>query len=326
MLSDGRDLPARMPASPPAHTPASPPAPPPASPPASPPAPPPALTPATTPARTPVLTPARTPVLAPAPTPASGTPASPDHTFKIVVVGNQGVGKTSLVRRLLEDRFDMDYKPTIGVDVGVKDFEVEGKIVRLQILDTAGNDAYTSSIRSYYGGAHGVVICYDMTSHDSFEDVEYWLNVVGTMCAVPPKILLLGTKCDLETPTTHTVPFDEANALALRHGCVVFFTSARYAHKVDFGFQRLAEVIHRDLPDYEYRASMIGPGTDPTDEVILDDGDIDADAETDPGHMIRERMKKMRVPVTPATPAQGGDVGRCGCTPGVGASSCCIIL
>lgn len=121
-----------------------------------------------------------------------------DYLFKLVIIGNSGVGKSSVLLRFADDQFNESYLTTIGVDFRFKTLPIDGKNVKLQIWDTAGQERFRTITNAYYKGADGIVITYDTTSEQSFEDVNgYWLNEVESYAEKDVDLLLLGNKSDM---------------------------------------------------------------------------------------------------------------------------------
>lgn len=121
------------------------------------------------------------------------------NLFKIVFLGNSGVGKTNIMNRFTTNNFNMHSKPTIGVDFGIKTINVDDTFVKLQLWDTAGQERYKTYTSAYFKDALGLIIVYDITDIDSFKSVQKWLDVAKenvdlNLCS----ILLFGNKLDLE--------------------------------------------------------------------------------------------------------------------------------
>ena len=98
-----------------------------------------------------------------------------DYLFKLLLIGNSSVGKSSLLFRFCENVWDDNFVPTIGVDFKLKTLEVNGKKVKLQIWDTAGQERFKNITSSYYRGGNGVLVVYDITDRESFENLTSWL-------------------------------------------------------------------------------------------------------------------------------------------------------
>eukprot|EP00041_Stephanoeca_diplocostata_P039707 m.1637536 g.1637536 ORF g.1637536 m.1637536 type:complete len:199 (+) comp25929_c0_seq1:363-959(+) len=118
-------------------------------------------------------------------------------TLKMLVIGNSGVGKSSLLLRFINDTFDEDQGPTIGVDFKSKVLEVDGNKVKLTIWDTAGQERFRTLTASYYRGAHGVIMVYDASSRKSFDDITMWLNELEVYATNGRIVkMLVGNKID----------------------------------------------------------------------------------------------------------------------------------
>ena len=100
-----------------------------------------------------------------------------DYLFKVVLIGDSGVGKSNLLSRFTRNEFNIDSKSTIGVEFATKSIEVEGKTIKAQIWDTAGQERYRAITSAYYRGAVGALLVFSIEKHSSFENVERWLKV-----------------------------------------------------------------------------------------------------------------------------------------------------
>lgn len=121
-----------------------------------------------------------------------------EYIFKYIVIGDSNVGKSCIVLRFIEGIFRKDQENTIGVEFGTKEIKIDGKIVKLQIWDTAGQEAFKSITRSYYRGAAGALLVYDVTSQSSFENIKNWLYEAQNNGNDEMVICLVGNKIDLE--------------------------------------------------------------------------------------------------------------------------------
>lgn len=128
-----------------------------------------------------------------------------DYSYKLIVIGNSGVGKSNFILKILGKEFQSDSPTTIGVELFSKYYIStnisEGKktesIVKINIWDTAGQERYKSVTSSYYKGARGVFVLYDLTKQDTFESVDEWIKDANLYCQQKPTIMIIGTKCDL---------------------------------------------------------------------------------------------------------------------------------
>ena len=121
-----------------------------------------------------------------------------DYLFKLLLIGNSSVGKSSLLFRFVENVWDDSFVPTIGVDFKLKTLEVNGKKVKLQIWDTAGQERFKNITASYYRGGNGVLVVYDITERESFDNLTSWLIEIEKNANKNVYKLLIGNKCDLE--------------------------------------------------------------------------------------------------------------------------------
>jgi len=125
------------------------------------------------------------------------------YVYKLIIVGDTGVGKSCLVSKYCTKKFNALHEMTVGVDFGSTVVEImKDKIpirIKIQLWDTAGQEAFRSITRSYYKSSSGVILCYDITRMDSFEHITQWLEDIRSICHQNTPIILLGTKCDLES-------------------------------------------------------------------------------------------------------------------------------
>ncbi len=121
-----------------------------------------------------------------------------DYLLKIVMVGDTSVGKSNLLSRYVLNEFCENSKSTIGVDFVTKDLLINDKMVKAQIWDTAGQEKFRSLIKNYYSNANGFILVYDVSNKKSFENLQYWLEVVKSSASPDAKILFIGNKIDLE--------------------------------------------------------------------------------------------------------------------------------
>merc|ERR1712025_1229829 len=164
-----------------------------------------------------------------------------DHLFKILLVGDSGVGKSSVLLRFTQNEFE-DMSPTIGVDFKLKMMNVEDKRLKLTIWDTAGQERFRTLTSSYYRGAHGIIFVYDVTRPDSFRGVEeIWMNEVESYSTLDAIKIVIGNKVDKED--TRKVTREEGKSFARRHGCLFLETSAKTSQGVEQVFQELLQKI-----------------------------------------------------------------------------------
>ncbi len=161
-----------------------------------------------------------------------------EYVFKICVIGNAGVGKTTSITQFAESRFESDYKPTIGTSIVKKDSIVGKSLVHLQIWDIAGQDIWTKMRRVYYGGAEGALIIFDVTRPSTFNALDNWIQEFKTFCGQDKYVILVGNKIDLVEQ--RKISYDEAKSKAKELALPYFETSAKTKENVDAIFNSLA--------------------------------------------------------------------------------------
>mmetsp|Transcript_41791 Transcript_41791/g.79841 ORF Transcript_41791/g.79841 Transcript_41791/m.79841 type:complete len:203 (+) Transcript_41791:216-824(+) len=165
-----------------------------------------------------------------------------DHLLKLLLVGDSGVGKSSLLLRFTEDSFE-DLSPTIGVDFKMTFMNVGEKKLKLTVWDTAGQERFRTLTSSYYRGAQGIILAYDVTRRESFDNLsEIWLREVDMYSTVKDAVwMIVGNKMDLESK--RAVSREEGVALARSHGCLFLESSAKSRTGVAQAFQELVQRI-----------------------------------------------------------------------------------
>lgn len=165
-------------------------------------------------------------------------------TYKIIVVGDSGVGKTSLMSRFADDTFSHSYISTIGVDFRMKTVHHDGKKVKLQIWDTAGQERFRTITSAYYRGANGIMLVYAVNDKESFEHVEDWLIEIDRYAddTLPPT-LLVANKCDVENPEVTT---ESGESMSKLHNLPFIETSAKSATNVDSAFITLVRSMDQN--------------------------------------------------------------------------------
>lgn len=161
--------------------------------------------------------------------------------YKILLIGDTAVGKTSLINRFTDDSFNETFISTIGVDFKVKTVAIDGKIAKLQIWDTAGQERFRTITSSYYRGSQGVVLVYDVTNEESFNNIELWLSEVEIHAGKDVSKILIGNKTDLKHQ--RVVPCEKALKLANKYQMYYVETSAKDSENVETSFISLANLI-----------------------------------------------------------------------------------
>ncbi|KAG7480585.1 hypothetical protein MATL_G00057800 [Megalops atlanticus] len=165
-----------------------------------------------------------------------------DYLFKLLIIGDSGVGKSSLLLRFADNTFSGSYITTIGVDFKIRTVEINGEKVKLQIWDTAGQERFRTITSTYYRGTHGVIVVYDVTSAESFVNVKRWLHEINQNCDDVCRILV-GNKND--DPNSKVVETNDAQKFAEQMGISLFETSAKENINVEEMFNCITELVLR---------------------------------------------------------------------------------
>merc|ERR1711972_679626 len=181
-----------------------------------------------------------------------------DYLFKVVIIGDSGVGKSNLLSRFTRDEFHLDSKSTIGVEFATRSIQVDGKTIKAQIWDTAGQERYRAITSAYYRGAVGALLVYDISKRITFENIERWLQELRDHADPNIVIMLVGNKSDLRH--LRATGQDEALAFAEKHGLACIETSALESTNVETVFMRLLQEIHtlmssRNIPVESFRSN-----------------------------------------------------------------------
>ncbi|KAG4385795.1 hypothetical protein GLYMA_12G165301v4 [Glycine max] len=168
-----------------------------------------------------------------------------DYLFKLLLIGDSSVGKSCLLLRFADDSYVDSYISTIGVDFKIRTVELEGKTVKLQIWDTAGQERFRTITSSYYRGAHGIIIVYDVTEMESFNNVKQWLNEIDRYANDTVCKLLVGNKSDLVD--NKVVDSLTAKAFADELGIPFLETSAKDSINVEQAFLTMAAEIKKKM-------------------------------------------------------------------------------
>ncbi|KAF8440087.1 GTPase [Boletus edulis BED1] len=158
-----------------------------------------------------------------------------DYLFKVVLIGDSGVGKSNLLSRFTRNEFKLDSKSTIGVEFATRSINIDGKVIKAQILDTAGQERYRAITSAYYRGAVGALLVNDISKHATFANVSRWLKELRDHADLNNVIMLVGNKSDLKH--LRAVPTEEAKNFASDNELSFIETSALDASNVESTFQ-----------------------------------------------------------------------------------------
>ncbi|XP_044466262.1 ras-related protein RABA6b [Mangifera indica] len=200
-----------------------------------------------------------------------------DYLFKAVLIGDSAVGKSNLLSRYAKDEFRLDSKPTIGVEFAYKNVKIGDKLIKAQIWDTAGQERFRAITSSYYRGALGALLVYDISRRVTFENMKRWLNELREFGSSCMAIVLVGNKSDL----THSrqVDEEEGKTLAQVEGLYFMETSAMENINVEEAFLQLIRKIYETTIQKSLEAKLnepIPPTIQPGKEIISIDDEVTA--------------------------------------------------
>ncbi|GMH67044.1 hypothetical protein TL16_g04576 [Triparma laevis f. inornata] len=171
-----------------------------------------------------------------------------DHLVKLLLIGDSGVGKSCLLLRFADSTFTSAYITTIGIDFKIKNVEVGGKRVKLQVWDTAGQERFRTITKAYYKGAQGILMVFDVSNEDSFVNVTNWMEQIKDNASLGVKIILLANKVDV-VAEERVVSKSMGEQLAAKFGVKYFETSAKDDHNVGESFLALTTDILDEIVD-----------------------------------------------------------------------------
>ena len=161
--------------------------------------------------------------------------------FKMILIGDSGVGKSNILSRYINNSFSETTRSTVGVELSAKVEEINNTKIKIQIWDTAGQERYKSITKTYYKGAKGALIVYDITNKESFKNVDKWINDLKESGDDDVSILIVGNKCDLEA--SREVTTDEVKKKAELYKMAYCETSALKGENIDNAFRTLIKIV-----------------------------------------------------------------------------------
>jgi len=185
-----------------------------------------------------------------------------NHLFKLLIIGESGVGKTCLLLQFTEGSFTSNHLTTIGIDFKIKIINLEEKQIKLQIWDTAGQERFRTITKTYYKGAHGIILTYDVTDENSFKNIRNWVKQIEQNAQTNVCKVLVGNKCDRED---RKVSYDEGLQLANEFKMPFFETSAKSNYNVSETFTFLTKDILSISEPKSDKKDVIEIKTDKTD-------------------------------------------------------------
>ena len=167
--------------------------------------------------------------------------SEPSITFKILTIGESGVGKTCILRRFVENKFLKNHLATIGIDFKTKTLNINNQEIKLKIWDTAGQERFRNITTQYYKGADGIVLVYDVTDEASYEKIKDWMDqILSNTQQEEIGLVLLGNKCDMEP---RNVTEDQGKKMAEELKISYFETSALTGQGIKEAFEQLTRDI-----------------------------------------------------------------------------------
>mmetsp|Transcript_9567 Transcript_9567/g.16782 ORF Transcript_9567/g.16782 Transcript_9567/m.16782 type:complete len:217 (-) Transcript_9567:55-705(-) len=193
-----------------------------------------------------------------------------DMQIKLLMIGDSGVGKTCLLLRYANDSFSPTFITTIGIDFKIKTITLDEKVIKLQIWDTAGQERFRTITTSYFRGAQGILLVYDVTDRGSFENIQNWVGQIKNHAENNISKVLIGNKSDVD-PSERAVTYEEGENLAKQYGIDHFYEASA---KKDINVKKAFEAVAKHVKDRLMQDGVGGrtparPG--PRETIRLDD-------------------------------------------------------
>ena len=173
-----------------------------------------------------------------------------NYLYKYIVIGDSFVGKSCIVAKYIHGGFDEEFKTTIGIEFGSKDLTINGKVYRIQIWDTAGQETFRSITRAYYKNSVCSFIVYDVTNRQSFLNVQDWFNECKKQTPKTAMMVLVGNKIDLNNK--REVSYEEGENFAKNNSMLFYETSAKNGDNIENMFYESAEIIANKINEGYY--------------------------------------------------------------------------
>ena len=195
------------------------------------------------------------------------------YLLKFVIIDDSGVGKSNILLRYIYNSFSEEFKTTVGVEFGAKNIEIDKKVYRIQIWDTAGQENFRSIARAYYKNSVCACVVYDISKRSSFEDIQVWIDDCTKQTAKSVLLFLIGNKNDLNDE--REVSYEEGEAYAKAHKMMFLEASAKTGNNINEIFERsvkqIAKNIKNNVYDLENDSSGIRIGVNSNNFILRND-------------------------------------------------------
>ena len=199
-----------------------------------------------------------------------GKPVNFNFLLKYIIIGDSAVGKSNILLRYIHDRFSEEFHSTIGVEFGAKNLQIDDKIYRIQIWDTAGQETFRSITRAYYKNSVCACVVYDISNRTTFDNIKSWVEDCKRLSPKTVLMVLVGNKIDLEE--RREVSYNEGSIFAQKNGMLFFECSAKTGNNVEQIFMESTREIYKRIKegfyDLENENCIIKRGTD-SDNITL---------------------------------------------------------
>ena len=196
-----------------------------------------------------------------------------NYLYKYIIIGDSFVGKSCIMAKYIQGSFIEEFKTTIGIEFGSKDLTINGKVYRIQLWDTAGQETFRSITRAYYKNSACSFIVYDVTNRQSFLNVQDWYNECKKQTPKTVTMVLVGNKIDLKNK--REVSYEEGEKFAKDNSMLFYETSAKSGDNIENMFYESAEIIANKINEGYYDLDRencgIKMGFYPSEKIVLKD-------------------------------------------------------
>ena len=196
-----------------------------------------------------------------------------NYLYKYIIIGDSFVGKSCIMAKYIQGSFIEEFKTTIGIEFGSKDLTINGKVYRIQLWDTAGQETFRSITRAYYKNSACSFIVYDVTNRQSFLNVQDWYNECKKQTPKTVTMVLVGNKIDLKNK--REVSYEEGEKFAKDNSMLFYETSAKSGDNIENMFYESAEIIANKINEGYYDLDRencgIKMGFYPSEKIVLND-------------------------------------------------------